>query len=126
MPSRCRVPTDSGGRSDDAGGGGPGTDPDTDSGRYLLLIHYLFVTYSLLVRDLFISIMYLFVTYSLLVRDLFITCSRVPNSRTSTVNKPWYRVDLAFLGKSITANNSYICRINEEYVILEKVHHMEY
>ncbi len=50
--SASNLPVDS--DLDDASGGGPGTDTNTDSGRYLLLIHYLFITYSLLIRDLFI------------------------------------------------------------------------
>ncbi len=53
--SASNLPVDS--DLDDAGGGGPGTDPNTNSGRYLLRIHYfkLFINYSLLVRDLFIG-----------------------------------------------------------------------
>jgi hypothetical protein len=40
--SASNLPVDS--DLDDAGGGCPGTDPESDSGRYSLLIHYLFVS----------------------------------------------------------------------------------
>ena len=49
---------------DDAGGGGPETDPESDSGRYSLLIHRdLFIS----IHGLFISILYLIMAYSLLI-----------------------------------------------------------
>ena len=64
VPDGCisNLPVDS--DLDDAGGGGPETEPESDSGRYSLLIHRdLFIS----IHGLFISILYLTMAYSLLI-----------------------------------------------------------
>ena len=59
----------------------PGTDPESYSGSHLFVSIHIH------------RYCYLFITYS----KLFCTCSRVPNSRTSTVNKPWNNMESAWI-----------------------------